>query len=115
MRQASAAFLDVHIYDDTCNVTDVAFAEYDYLLAVLHLSFQSHIHAVLQHLVVEVFLHFADIYHVSGPEFFKLFAVDVGPVHGDNRIVLVIAWSQHKRVVCSSRGKLYVALGQASD
>ena len=36
--------------------------------------------------------------------------VDIGTVKGYYFVIAVMAWSQHKRVICCSRSKLHIAM-----
>ena len=58
----------------------VVFAEHYDLLAIFHEPLRILVHAVDKYLVVEVFLHFGDIYNPTVCQFFKFCIVDISPV-----------------------------------
>ena len=89
-------------------MVDAAFAEYHHLFAILHKPLLILMHTIHKYLVVEVFLHFGDIYNPTVCQFFKFCIVDISPVKSDNLIVVVMAGGEHEGVVGSRRGELYI-------
>ena len=87
----------------------VILTEHHDLLPIFHKSLRILVHTVNKHLIIEVFLHLGDIDYASVGQFLELCIVDVGPIHRRYLIALVMARSEHKRVVCRGRRELYVA------
>ena len=88
---------------------DVILAEHHDLLPIFHKSLRILMHAVHKRLVIEVFLHLGDIDNAAVGQFLELVIVDVGAVHCRDLITLVMAWSEHERIVCRRRCELYIA------
>jgi len=91
-------------------MVDTALPEHRHLLTVFHQSIFVHIHAVYQHLVLEVFLHLGDIDDISLCQLLKLLIVDICTVQGNDLLMLEMAWGEHEGIVGSGRGELHVTM-----
>ena len=91
-------------------MADTALSEHHHLLTVFHQPLPVHIHAVCQHLILEVFLHLGDIDNISLGQFLKLLIVDICTVKGNNLPVLEMAGGEHEGVVGSGGGELHVTM-----
>ena len=95
------ALLDINICDYTGDMIDVILTEHNDLLTVFHESLRILMHTVHKHLIIEVFLHPGDIDYSTVGQFLELGIVDIGAVHCRYLVLLIMAWSEHERVVCS--------------
>lgn len=66
------------------------------------------VHTVRKNPVIEIFLHFGDIYNATVSKFLEFGIVDVRTVRCNNFIMIVMTGSEHERIICSSRGKLNI-------
>ena len=103
------AFLDIEVCDYTGDMIDAILAERHNLLPIFHNSLRILMHTVHKHLIIEVFLHPGDINYSAVSHLLELGIVDVGAVHRRYIMSLIMAWSEHERVVSSRRCELYVA------
>lgn len=89
-------------------MVDTALAEYNNPLTVFHLTLRCNLHEVKQKLILEVFLHFRDIYDTSVDQFFKFFIVDIGAVQSHNFIMIVMR-HEHEGIIGCGRGEPDIA------
>ena len=88
---------------------DSVFSEDHNLLTVFHETLRILMHTVYKQLIIEIFLHFGDIYHATVSQFLEFGIVDICAVKCHYLIVMVMAWSKHERVVVRRRSELYIA------
>ena len=86
-----------------------SFTENYDLLTIFHKPLWILMHTVNKHLIIEIALHFGDIYDATVCQFLEFGIVDICTVKCHNLVVAVMARSEHERVIGRRRSEPHVA------